>query len=84
MELLQGFRSLFFYYFDQEPERINRGKYMCGIAGLIHRGKSSKVGHEPLLVSNFAKRKELAAAAEKIVRSAHIFAVSNLKNQAGN
>ena len=21
-------------------------KYMCGIAGLIHRGKSSKVGHE--------------------------------------
>ena len=40
--------------------------------------------HEPLLVSNFAKRKELAAAAEKIVRSAHIFAVSNPKNQASN
>ncbi len=40
--------------------------------------------HEPLLVSNFAKRKELAAAAEKIVRSAHIFAVSNLKNQASD
>ena len=40
--------------------------------------------HEPLLVSNFAKRKELAAAAEKIVRSAHIFADSNLKNQASD
>ena len=40
--------------------------------------------HEPLLVSNFAKRKELAAAAEKIVRSAHIFAVSKLKNQASD
>ena len=40
--------------------------------------------HEPLLVSNFAKRKELAAAAEKIVRSAHVFAVSNPKNQASN
>ena len=40
--------------------------------------------HEPLLVSNFAKRKELAAAVEKIVRSAHIFAVSNLKNQASD
>ena len=40
--------------------------------------------HEPLLVSNFAKRKELAAAAEKIVRSSHIFAVSNLKNQASD
>ena len=33
--------------------------------------------HEPLLVSNFAKRKELAAAAEKIIRSSHVFAVSN-------
>ena len=40
--------------------------------------------HEPLLVSNFAERKELAAAAEKIVRSAHIFAVSNLKSQASD
>ena len=40
--------------------------------------------HDPLLVSNFATRKELAAAAEKIVRSAHVFALSNLKNQASN
>ena len=40
--------------------------------------------HEPLLVSNFAKRKELAIAAEKIVRSAHIFAVSNPKTQASD
>ena len=29
------------------------------------------------LVSDFAKRKELAAAAELIIRSSHVFAVSN-------
>ena len=37
--------------------------------------------HEPLLVSSFAKRKELAAAAEKIIRSSHVFAVSNRKTK---
>jgi hypothetical protein len=33
-----------------------------------------------LLVSDFAKRKELAVAAEKIIRSSHIFAAANPKN----
>ncbi len=37
--------------------------------------------HDPLLVSNFAKRKELAAAAEKIIRSSHVFAVATPKNR---
>ena len=37
--------------------------------------------HDPLLVSNFARRKELAVAAEKIIRSSHIFAAATLKNQ---
>jgi len=36
--------------------------------------------HDPLLVSDFAKRKELAVAAEKIIRSSHIFAAANPKN----
>ena len=36
--------------------------------------------HDPLLVSNFDKRKELAAAAEKIIRSSHVFAGATPKN----
>jgi 1-acyl-sn-glycerol-3-phosphate acyltransferase len=36
--------------------------------------------HDPLLVSDFSKRKELAVAAEKIIRSSHIFAAANSKN----
>jgi len=36
--------------------------------------------HDPLLVSDFARRKELAVAAEKIIRSSHIFAAANPKN----
>ena len=37
--------------------------------------------HDPLLVSNFANRKELAQAAEKIVRSSHVLAEINAKNR---
>ena len=40
--------------------------------------------HEPLLVSDFKKRKELAAAAEKIIRSSHVFASSNENSQANH
>ena len=36
--------------------------------------------HDPLLVSNFDSRKELAVAAEKIIRSSHIFAGATPKN----
>lgn len=36
--------------------------------------------HDPLLVSNFDSRKELAVAAEKIIRSSHVFAGATPKN----
>ena len=36
--------------------------------------------HDPLLVSNFDSRKELAVAAEKIIRYSHVFAGATPKN----
>ena len=36
--------------------------------------------HDPLLVSNFDSRKDLAVAAEKIIRSSHVFAGATPKN----
>ena len=36
--------------------------------------------HDPLLVSNFGSRKDLAVAAEKIIRSSHVFAGATPKN----
>ena len=36
--------------------------------------------HDPLLISNFDSRKELAVAAEKIIRSSHVFAGATPKN----
>ena len=40
--------------------------------------------HDPLLVSDFKKRKELATAAEKIIRSSHVFANSIENSQANH
>lgn len=48
------------------------------------QGKIEVRYHDPLLVSNFGKRKELAAAAETIIRSSHVFAGSIVKNQASD
>ena len=36
--------------------------------------------HDPLLVSNFESRKDLAVAAEKVIRSSHVFAGATPKN----
>ena len=48
------------------------------------QGKIEVRYHEPLLVSDFGKRKELAAAAETIIRSSHVFAGSIVEDQASD
>ncbi len=48
------------------------------------QGKIEVRYHEPLLVSDFGKRKELAAAAEAIIRSSHVFASSIMEDQASD
>ena len=49
-EVFRGNNSMGFRYLSRLSaiglKKIEKVKYMCGIAGLIHRGKSSNVGSE--------------------------------------
>ena len=58
--------------------------HLLKIIAAKRQGKIEVRYHEPLLVSDFGKRKELAAAAETIIRSSHVFAGSNVENQASD